>query len=122
MKRISIIIVLISLLFACNNEELTELGKNTKIITENVQIGKGNVYTYTIGTSIPTEGDAIISKQANFFDVSEIITGPSGVIYQYKPKPDFLGKDNVELIQTFSSGGSVVGKNIIKISITVTTD
>ncbi|HEX9649472.1 MAG TPA: hypothetical protein VGA21_02830 [Cyclobacteriaceae bacterium] len=122
MKRKSIIIVLVSLLFACKNEELTELDKNTKVITENAQIGKGNVYTYTIGTSIPTEGDAIISKQANYFDVSEITTGASGVIYQYKPKPDFLGKDNVELIQTFSSGGAVFGRNIIKISITVATD
>ncbi len=122
MKRKTIIIILVSLLFACNNEELTELDKNTKVITENAQIGKGNIYTYTIGTSIPTEGGSIISKQANYFDVSEITTGSSGVIYQYKPKPDFLGKDNVELIQTFSSGGSVVGRNIIKISITVATD
>lgn len=122
MKYKTILILLIPFMFACQSNDLSELDKNTQIIDESITVSKGNVYTYTIGTAIPTEGDIKISKQAAHFELSAITTDTMGIIYHYKPELDFLGSDNIEITQTYSSGGDIVGTTIIRISITVVSD
>jgi len=110
------------LLFGCNGED-SNIENNITTIEESFTIGIGSTFTYSLGNGFPVEGYVRITKQANHFELSEIITGNTGKVFQYKPEGNFIGKDYVEITQSYSNGSNnFTGKTIFKISITITSD
>lgn len=120
--RIKYIFTVLSLLllFGCNDEE-SKIEKNITTIEENFTIDIGSSFTYSLG-NIPTEGSVKISEQANHFELSEIITGNTGIVFQYKPEKNFIGDDYIEIIRLDGYGNNRFVKTIFKISITITSD
>lgn len=106
------------LLFGCNKGDL-EIEENVTIIEESISIGIGNSLTYSLG-NFSSEGNLRISQQANHFETSEIKTGNSGKEFHYKPITGFVGKDYVEITQTY--GNDINGATVFKLSINVTSD
>ena len=106
------------LLFSCSKEEL-KTDENIAIVEESISVGIGNSFTYSLG-HFSSEGALEISQQANHFETSEITTGNSGMEFLYKPITGFIGKDYVEITQTY--GNNISGATIFKLSINVTSD
>ena len=86
-------------------------------------ISNTKVYEYDTGV----EGDEevlYIEKQANYFEISEIVRDSSTQwrgVYRYKPKPNYIGTDYVEIKTIQGSDGASPNTdiNIIKIELTV---
>ena len=91
-----------------------------------VVIKSGETYKFVVTTG--NEEDALLTKQpSNSFEISEYkkdSTTTNG-IYTYKPKPDFIGVDEVEIEKhyfTFDNDQIQQSKALIKIKITVEKD
>lgn len=108
------------LLLGCNDEE-SKIERNITTIEENFTIDIESSFTYSLG-NIPTEGSIKISEQANHFELSEIITDNTGIVFQYKPEKNFIGNDYIEITRLDGYGNNHFGKTIFKISITITSD
>lgn len=108
------------LLFGCNDEE-SRIEKDISTIVESFTIGIGSSFTYSLG-NFPIEGSVKITKQANHFELSEIMTGNTGtdIVFQYKPEKNFIGDDYIEITRLDGFGNNHYAKTIFKISITIT--
>ncbi len=109
-----LLLILISLTIACNDESSSR--------DINVEIRSSELYQYpTVGGD---EEGAIIKTQAKYFEISEIRRNAETnyvATYTYKSKADFVGQDFVEIeILTGSDGASApTNSEIVKIIFTI---
>jgi hypothetical protein len=92
---------------------------------DTVQVTIKNTESYSYATGITGDEDgAAITRQANHYEVSELRRNEATnfeVKFVYQPKPNFSGKDYVE-IETFTGSdgaSSPTQKNTVKILIQV---
>ena len=89
---------------ACNSSTDPEIERESLTVT----IKNSEIYTYNTGIGGDEEG-ATISRQANHFEVSDIIRNADTMwqaVYTYKAKSGFSGVDYVELKLSRGSDGA----------------
>ena len=117
-NKLTFLILLVLAMTSCKKDDFP-----TDKDTIQVTIKNSDTYTYSTGISGDEDGAKII-RQANNFETSELRRNQTTnweVIYYYKPKSNFEGKDYLE-IETYegSDGASPPTKiNIVKILINV---
>ncbi len=88
--------------------------------TINLGLKKNQYFKYAFGL-IGIEDGMAITRQAKHFDTSKLERDSLGkMIYNYKPRLNYVGNDNVEITFYLSNGATVVNssKTIIRFTIT----
>ena len=118
-SKLTFLIFLVLAMTSCEKEEYS-IKKDTIQVT----IKNTDTYSYSTGKGGEEEG-AQIKRQANNFEISEIRRDQSTnfvAVYYYKPKPNFTGKDYIEIETYQGSDGASPSTyiNTVKILINVT--
>jgi hypothetical protein len=121
MKVQTFLIILMTIITIWSCDQDNDL--NAENLTA-VELKNSDVYEYEIGISGDEEG-ALISKQAEHYEVSEIVRDSSTqweAVYRYKPQENYAGNDYVEIETHRGSDGASPSTDIelIKIEFTVT--
>lgn len=76
-------------------------------------------YKFQVMEAIPVEGGPQIIKQAEHFEVSELVYKDSAIYYLYKPEPGFTGTETVEITNYLHNGAEVYDQKTTKLTIEV---
>lgn len=115
-SKLTLIILLVLVMIGCKEEEFP-VDKDTAQVT----IKNTDTYSYFTGISGDEEG-AQIKRQANSFEISELRRNQSTnfeVVYYYKPKANFTGKDYVEIEIYQGSDGASPATDISTVKILI---
>lgn len=109
MKKQIIILILVIFIFSCSNKK-----ENTNSEVINIELNKNETYQYNVGV-LSKNTRTIIANQAKNFETSNLVVDKNhkDIIYNYKPKDDFIGMDLVD-IATISVNENPDENKIIK--------
>lgn len=116
MKNLLYFLTFIGVLISCSsNDEETK----KKIIIEEVSLSNSETFTYSLGYFNIEEG-AFIQKEPENSEISEIIPDDAqgNLIYHYKARENYEGKDYVEIRTGRGSDGASTSTKIEVIKIT----
>lgn len=118
--KLSISFILCVLLWNCSDKE-TDKAFNYNEIKQTIE--NTEAYYHDLNISGDEEG-AIITKQAEHFQTSELIRNSStnwSVVYHYVPTPGYTGTDFIDIETNTGSDGASMGEiGVIRISLTIT--
>ena len=105
--KISLLLIAVSFIAGCQKEKTEISLKNTE--------------SYYCSFSVGDEEGASIKVQAKHYEISELNRDRDEVVYHYKPKTDFVGKDYVIIeVHRNKTGVGAGYTETVKINFTVT--